>query len=73
MHYARRKKTFKSFSNNFDYLCSAMQRWKCKNHKIRHLKPKKLKSSKGEKYETKVVGNGSSYCAIFFYFDESEN
>ena len=23
-----------------------------------------------ETYETKVVGNGSSYCSNFFYFDE---
>ena len=24
-----------------------------------------------EKYETKVVGNGSSYCSNFSYFDEN--
>ena len=29
------------------------------------LRPKKRNSSEGEKFETKVVGNGSSYCSTF--------
>ena len=30
------------------------------------LRPKKRNSSEGEKFETKVVGNGSSYCSTFY-------
>ena len=33
-------------------------------------KTKKLNSSKGEKYETKVVGIGSGYCSNVFNFYE---
>ena len=33
---------------------------------------KKRNSSQGEKYETKVVGNCSSYCSKFFNFIKSE-
>ena len=40
----------------------------CKHRKICGIstKTKKLNSSKGKKYETKVVGIGSSFCSNFF-------
>ena len=37
---------------------------------ISAIRQKKLTSSKEEKYETKVVGNGSSYFSKDNYFDE---